>query len=543
MTAGRQLDPRATSLLRYAPGLVVLVIVIADSGQMTDTDLWGHIRFGQAVIAQRHLILRDPYSYTAFGQQWSNHEWLTEVVMAAAYNAIGVVGLKLWKFACVAATMLMVAMGLAETGASPSVQLNTFTLVAIATMPQMEFRPQLFTFMFLAAMLALLARHNYRGLAPLWLLFPMMALWANLHGGFIMGIVVIAIYAGVTAIEDLIRGAGLSLGLRLGALATAGLIATMITPYGLETWSPVFHALRNPMTRIAVTDWQPLAFAIIRQWHANPAGVIYLLCGVGMLLAFVITFALEPRGGGLPLTVIAAVMSIAAIVAVRNLPLAIIACALPVARHSAALLDRKRSHRGAAETHAQVEVSNSDRETIGVGAGFDPSYQRSATSPWLALAVAVMLAIYSGLFSSRLRDDKPYPIGAVTFMRDHDLRGNILGDFGWGEYLIWHVAPASKVFIDGRYDTVYPYGIIDQYINFYFDRGDAKTILSAYPHDFVLIPSASRAFALMQRQPGWKLIYRDADSALFARYGSPASRILPTSDVPVASVPKAAYFP
>jgi hypothetical protein len=90
--------PLATSLLRYAPGLVALAIVIADSGQTTDTDLWGHLRFGQAVIAQRHLILHDLYSYTVYGAPWSNHEWLTEVVMAAAYNALGVVGLKLWKF-------------------------------------------------------------------------------------------------------------------------------------------------------------------------------------------------------------------------------------------------------------------------------------------------------------------------------------------------------------------------------------------------------------------------------------------------------------
>ena len=114
--------------------MVALVIVIADSGQMTDTDLWGHIRFGQAVIAQHHLLLRDPYSYTAFGGRWSNHEWLTEVVMAAAYNILGVVGLKLWKLACVTATMLLLAMGLAETGAPPSVQLNIFALAAVGMM-------------------------------------------------------------------------------------------------------------------------------------------------------------------------------------------------------------------------------------------------------------------------------------------------------------------------------------------------------------------------------------------------------------------------
>jgi hypothetical protein len=125
-------------------------------------------------------------------------------------------------------------------------------------------------------------------------------------------------------------------------------------------------------------------------------------------------------------------------------------------------------------------------------------------------------------------------------MQAHDLHGNILGDFGWGEYLIWHTAPASKVFIDGRYDTVYPYGLISRYIAFYFDRLGAQALLTAYPHDLILIPPTSRAYNLMLRQAAWKLIYRDADSALFARTYSPAK----ISSTPVAgAAPKVGYFP
>lgn len=519
--ASRQI---AASLIRYAPGLVVLIIVIADSGQTTDTDLWGHIRFGQAVIAQHRLILKDPYSYTVNGGPWSNHEWLTEVVMAAAYNTLGVVGLKLWKFACVAATVLLMVCGLAETRATKTAQLNTLTVVAIAMMPQMEFRPQLFTFMLFAATLALLARENYRGHAPLWLLIPMMALWANLHGGFIMGIAALAIYGAITAVRDLAAGAGLTRALRLGALTGGVLLATMATPYGLETWSPVLHALRNPITRVAVTDWQPLPFAMLRQWHAQPAGIIYMLCGVALMLAFVATAGLERRGEDAPLVAIAAVMCGAAVVAVRNLPLAIIACALPVARHASLLFVRLR-----------------ERAEAATGERFAAPAERSPTSPWFASGIAAVLAVYSGIFSLRLRMDKPYPSGAVAFMGLHDLHGNILADFGWGEYLIWHTAPASKVFIDGRYDTVYPFALIDRYIDFYFDRPGAPAVLTAYPHDYVLIPPGSGACNLMLRQADWKMIYRDADSALFARTASPAAHI---SGAPVAgNASKLGYFP
>jgi hypothetical protein len=353
-----------------------------------------------------------------------------------------------------------------------------------------------------------------------------MALWANLHGGFIMGIAVLALYAALATIEDFASGTGLRRGLGLGALTLAAFVATMVTPYGLDTWSPVFHALHNPMTRIAVTDWQPLAFALMRQWQANHVGIIYFLCGIAMITAFVSTFALVPRGGDLPLVAIAGVMSLAAIVAVRNLPLAIIACALPVARHSWLLIDRGRE---------RIQA---------LGSKAEPAPEQSATSPSIALAVAVLLTAYAGLLSPRLRDDKPYPAGAVAFMQKHDLHGNILGDFNWGEYLIWHTAPASRVFIDGRYDTVYPYSIIDQYIGFYFNLSGAHSVLAAYPNDLVLIPPKSAAYALMAGQDEWKLIYRDPDSALFVRKTS-AAATLSAIDVAPASIDatKAGYFP
>src|SRR5260370_21404125 len=79
------------SLFHYSPALLLITIAIADSQRWADPDLWGHVPFGRAVLAQGHLILRDPYSYSAPGHLWLNHEWLTEVLMGALYNTLGVV--------------------------------------------------------------------------------------------------------------------------------------------------------------------------------------------------------------------------------------------------------------------------------------------------------------------------------------------------------------------------------------------------------------------------------------------------------------------
>jgi len=61
------------SLLHYAPAMVLLLIVVADSAQLPDPDLWGHLRFGQAALASGHVIARDTYSYSAAGGVWRNH--------------------------------------------------------------------------------------------------------------------------------------------------------------------------------------------------------------------------------------------------------------------------------------------------------------------------------------------------------------------------------------------------------------------------------------------------------------------------------------
>jgi len=233
-----------------------------------------------------------------------------------------------------------------------------------------------------------------------------------------------------------------------------------------------------------------------------------------MIAAFTLAFITTPRGADLPLVVIAALMSMAALAAVRNMPLAVIACAAPLARHLELAMTRRRDRnpaRDPAPAHADAPAAVPGR---------------SGLSPWPVAAVAIVLALFAGLFSPRLAvDPGDYPVGAVAFMRQHGLRGNILGEFGWGQYLIWQLAPGSKVFVDGRYDSVYPESIVNQYLDFYFGNVRARQTLDAYPHDFVLLPVKAAGRAVTASAPAWRLIYRDRTAVLFARAASGAAQI------------------
>jgi len=520
--SGSSMVRRRVSLLHYAPLLVALLVILADSGQRTDADLWGHVRFGQAALLHHGPLVTDPYSYSALGQPWRNHEWLTEVVMALSYNGLGVFGLKLWKFACTAATILFVVLAMAETGASPGVQLGTLTVTSLALVMQMQFRPQLFTFLFFAALLAILARHNYRGKAPLWLAIPIMALWGNLHGGYIIGIGTLGAYAAVAGAQDLLSGRGWCRVWRLAAITALGTMATLVSPYGIDNWLVVLNALRVHALRSVVNDWQPLAHSLAAQWQANHWGVVYYICVLAMIAAFAGSFLLHPAGDDLPLAVIAAMMSAAAFAAVRNMPLAAIACAVPVARHMEPVLANLRERAAANGGH------------------FEPPPERSEVNPWLAGAGAVALALYLGVFSAHIAIDMGYPLGAIAYMKAHHLRGNVLVNFNWGEYFIWQ-EPESRVFIDGRNDSVYAPAILDQYLNFYFGRDGAREVLDRYRHDFVLVPPKSKADGIIAKTAGWQLLYQDGDAALFGRSNLAAAQS--GGAVVTATASRAQYFP
>jgi hypothetical protein len=143
----------------------------------------------------------------------------------------------------------------------------------------------------------------------------------------------------------------------------------------------------------------------------------------------------------------------------------------------------------------------------------------------LLTLVAFGLLVDTGFFSKRLTANEKYPAGAVAFMQSHKLHGNILDNFLWGEYLIWHMAPESKVFIDGRYDTVYPRSVLHAFMLFHFDQPGADAILSRWPHDYVMLPPVDLANRVIARHPEWRLVYRDRDTLLYARAGSAAAKI------------------
>ncbi len=510
--------PASMSLFRYSPGLILISIAIADAIRLPDPDMWGNVRFGQEFLSQHSLVLHDTYTYTEAGHPWTGHEWLSEVLLAAAFNHAGVFGLILLKLACTAVVIVALAAALAETESSTLVQFAVLIGAAVVIKPQLQFRPQSFEFAVLAILTYLLTRDAYRRAGPLWLAIPLLALWANLHGGFFIGIAALGTYTAVSGLQDVMAGRGYARAMRLAAITGAATLATLATPYGFATWTTVAHALRNPYTRVVIVEWQPLATAALEHWQQHRFLVSNYDIGIAMIAATGISWALTIEATDLPLFAIAAVMAIAAFISNRNLPIAMITLAAPLGRHF------PRAWQKMVPAKASIE--------------------RQQRSGWINQAVLVTLSILifvqGGFFSRSLEAADPYPASAVEFMKQHKLQGKILSTFQWGMYMIWNMPSESRLFIDGRYDTLFPLDIIYKFALFNFNQPGGETVLAEFPPDFVLIKPDSGSRELMDTRGDWKLIYQDASSMLYAKQDSAAAKI---AGVPVTGVAQPGRFP
>src|SRR6266481_9307470 len=108
----------------------------------------------------------------------------------------------------------------------------------------MQFRPQLFTFMMIAVVMMALAIEVYRGRAILWPLIPMFALWANFHGGYIVGLGAMGIATAVMLVQGWFGDVGrMTSAWRLAAITLGCAAATIMNPFGVGLWFGVAHSV------------------------------------------------------------------------------------------------------------------------------------------------------------------------------------------------------------------------------------------------------------------------------------------------------------
>lgn len=471
------------------------------SSNMADPDLWGYMSFGRLFWASKKFPYQDVFSYVPTLNPWIYHEWLTGVLFYQLYENWGGAGLQVFKYAMGLATIGLVYLAARVRGAH-SLAAALFVLIILTVMRLGYFpvRAQVFTFFFLALSLYLLERARLNGRWRGLYLLPFIQLaWCNLHGGFLAGLGLMALYAGG---ELLARRRWLP----YGAIFGLSLLATLINPYGVGYWEYMVRAVTMP--RPNITEWASIPRAY-QYGLVTKACIVYFL-----VLTFVGLWGMwRSRWREVTASLALAVSLVLGFRHIRHLAIFLIIAGvyLPVCLNlNIAYL----------QSHPWLKRQWHQRNV------------KFVVVISLALATLLNFSLFASVRSFSLSlPEQPiptkdptamfYPVNAVNFIKSQGLSGNILSKFEWGEYLIWELYPRCQVGYDGRYETVYPPELEGKYFNFLNALPQWREFLKDYPPQLILLDKRMEIAQIMQREPQWRQVYADSNCVLLARVHQP----------------------
>jgi hypothetical protein len=461
--------------------LLFLVWAAATAVNPADPDLWHRLAVGEYFWHHGQFPKGDTFSYLASYQDIADHEWGSGVILYALWSLGGGTAIVLTKIMALAVTLaLVVAAGKGDR--RPTLLVMAFyAVVMLALLPsfQSTVRCMVFTHILFALWVYWWQRERRGRIVAAWPYPLTMIVWANLHGGFVVGLLWLAL---LTVVEATYRGPWNKWAARLGWCA----LATLINPYGWNLWVSTARALLA--TRHGFAEWAAVT------WVADPAsypGYKVLLPGTVIMLAYAIYRRgwkqVDQRG-----VILTSVFLALALESARNTSLfAVVAGAvLP-----GFLRDRS-------------SFSTMER----------PLRRLTYLCGSAALA---LFPLYSAIlygFSGGLTLDRPAnscPVGAVEFLEQNNVRGNLLVPFNYGSYALWELRGKMRVSMDGRYDLVYSPATYLRVDDFFNARGDWPTLLTSPAPNAILVPRADAVYPKLLVEPGWNEAWRDDSDAVF----------------------------
>ena len=447
---------------RVAPLYVAAAaFAIAVSLPAGDPDTYWHLASGKWMVEHGQILRADVFSSTATGAPYSVGEWLGQLVLYGAYLFGGWAGLAILRATLVAVGAFFITRVALRSAPPPFALAVTALALGLSEISWTD-RPQLFTFALFPLLFELLTAARAGRVRLLVLVPPLILLWTNLHGGYALGLALVATFAAEAILTR--RNAP--------AFALAALLAiaaSFLDPGSLGLGAAAAHATSPP--RFIVEEAPP---DVLR-----PAGFVFALFGLatlGLALA---------RGGTLLDALVLVPLLWLGLSAQRHMPYFALAATPFIARGASELWWRWRPASRFALPRPVV---------VGVGAG---------------LAAMVVASIATAPFAPI---EKQYPAAARARLAAST--GNLLNEYDWGGYLIWRV-PERPVFIDGRLFLFVP-DVLTEYEEMVFMRPGWRDQLDRHAIAQVLL-RPDRPLAVVLREQGWTVVSEDATALLLQR--------------------------
>jgi hypothetical protein len=495
-----------------------------------------HIRTGQMILATHAIPRVDPFSATAFsattGRAWFAWEWLYDVLVGWLDSAVGLNGVVLFTALVIAAVFAWTFRLLLRRGTNILLALLLVLLAASAAMIHFLARPHVVSWLFTVAWFWILdssetgcasdsksfatSESNRRRGWMLWLLPPLMLVWVNVHGGFVVGFALLAIYWCSAAwqwlrpsgdrFDDILRK--IRAGQLLRVLTLTGILsglATLVNPYGFQLHVHIYRYLTNRFLIDHINEFQSPNFHYVAQ-----------KCFAGLLLLTLVALAAKKREAGRvrvsqALIILFAVYS--GLYASRNIPVSSLLLILVIAPWLSEAMDRF-SFRRMGERGFSSPQSLQRMEAVEFSL-------RGHLWPIAMVLLTCWIAAHGGKLGAKPLmdahfDATRFPAAAVDYLAKEDVQGPLVSPDDWGGYLIYRLYPRVRMVIDDRHDF---YG--EQFLKSYLKMVNAEPgwqdFLQQSRAHCVVVPKDSALANLLEETAGWKAIYSDEVATVFVR--------------------------
>ncbi len=478
--------------------LVTLIpITLSDSLLNTDGDPARHLRLGRWMLEHRALLRVDNFSFTKGGQSFLPFEWGSEVVYAAAHAVGGLAAVAVLAGLVLALTYALLARFLLRHGVEPLLAYLTAIAAVVLGAGHWVARPHLFTMLFAIVLLAMLEDPTPRAR---WWYLPLFAVWANLHGGFVYGLVLIGLYLAGDLIELWISGdPAWRIRARHHAKALAiGAVAVCLNANGFALVRHVLEFFGHTLILQATQEFHSPDFQTLN-------GKVFL----AVLLVLVVGLALARRRPSAPHLLVFLANVWFAMHSQRNVELFALT-ALPL---------------------MVMHLDGGWRRVPGLERprrAFEQEYQarhRGVPAAVFALQMIVLACLGGRLGSWEIITDhfdrRAFPVDAVEHARAAHLDGRLFTEFVWGGYVLY-AWPEQRVFMDGGTDH-YGEQLVREHLGMTTLDPGWRDILARWDISVALLPPGSRLRAELDREPGWRTWYADSTAAILVRDAGPTA--------------------
>ena len=492
---GRVLAPSCSDCFFIA--LIVWLFVWSPSGWeslLGDGDTGWHIRTGQYILRTHSVPTHDLFSFSRPGAPWFAWEWLTDVIYALSFQIAGLKAIVLVAATTIGLFAVVVLRYTIWRGANVLVAAFTTLLAVGGSSMHFLARPHLFTLLFLPLCLWVLEADRRKNTPWLWALVPLVALWTNLHGGFVIFLACVGLLVLACVIEAALGVARRHEIRRYTILLFGCGLATLANPYGIQLHEHIWEYLRADWIKNLVQEFQAPTFR-------NEAQLQFEI----LLLAGLITagFLLRRRMFAEALWVV--FLAHASLTSLRHAPL-YVAVAAPIVA-----VEISEWWRAGV---ASAKKSDALRVLYQLGADLAPGFRR--TSVWPAVLILFLAALDAPLKWPHDFPSIMFPTSMVHQHADLIASGRLLTPDQWGDYIIFTFYPRQKVYVDGRSDFCGE-KLGREYLHLMQGSYDWREIVDRNGFNVALLPVDWPLASMLKMDPSWRVVQDDTKVILFRR--------------------------